>query len=322
MIEYLKSLSQVVDVVAIFGAPNIHYLLKSKIDGNAMILYRGSTNECKILIPLNVKKFVEGVVPRNCIVVGYSYDAINMHGYVLGRSFQDIALGVIKSLAKKDEDIGVPLLYIDASSYSTLLRYWRVKDISRDIRIIRSKKSSDELNALIEVHKLVKHSLDYCKNETQNLLNCIFDELHPKLCGIYLETLVKLDNLVTLRLAVRKGIFIVNYRWSLPLSKEAEDLVTHIDNTLENTLKKHHSRKCADLIKNIKAQLQQQNIKAFFVNICGIGTEECEYPSICECLYEDTVLHDGMTINIEVVVNENMYIPKFLVIRDKKIEVY
>ncbi|MEM3980346.1 MAG: hypothetical protein QXF79_03715, partial [Ignisphaera sp.] len=245
MIEYLRSLSQIVDVVAIFGEPNINYLLKSNIEGNAMILYKGSTNECKILIPLSAKEFVKGVIPKDCIVVSYSYDTINAHGYVLGRSFQDVALGVIKSLAEKNEYVGVPLLYINASLYSTLLRYWKVKDISKDIRIVRSKKSNDELSTLIDVHNLIKHSLDQCKNETQNLLNCIFGKLHPKLCGIYLETLVKLENLVTLRLAVRKGVFIANYRWSLPLSRETEDAVTRVNNILENTIKKIHPRKCS-----------------------------------------------------------------------------
>ncbi|MEM2296807.1 MAG: hypothetical protein QW775_01960 [Ignisphaera sp.] len=321
MIEQLKTLSEVVDVVATFGAPNVRYLLKSSIEEDSMILYRGSTNECKVLVPFNAKKIVEHIVPKNCVIVYYSYDTINSYGYVLGRNFRDIALSVIKSFTKQGEDIGIPLLYIDASLYSILVKYWRIKDITKDIRIIRSKKNDEDLNTLINIHNSVKQLLNYCMSEVHNLLNCLSSQLYPKRYGIYLETLSKLDNLITLRLLIKKDILIVSYRWSLPLSKEAEDIITRINNTIESKSRNFYSRKCADLIKNIRIQLHNQGIKVS-VNICGIGTEECEYPTTYECIYEDAVLNDGMSLKIEVVVNENMYIPKIFVIKGKKIEVY
>lgn len=321
MIEQLKNLSKVVDVVGTFGSPNVRYLLKSSIEEDAMILYRGSTNECKVLVPFNAKKIVEHIVPKNCVIVYYSYDTINSYGYVLCRNFRDIALSVIKSFAKQGEDIGVPLLYIDAALYSILLKYWRIKDISKDIRIIKSKKNDEELNTLINIHNSVKYSLNYCKNEAPDLLNCLSSCLHSKHYGVYLEALSKSDNLITLRVLIKKDILIVSYRWSLPLSKEAEDIITNINNTIEGISKNFYPRKCGDLIKNIGIQLHNQGIKAS-INICGIGTEECEYPTTYECLYEDAVLSDGMSLKIEVAVNENMYIPKILVIKGKKIEVY
>lgn len=322
MLNTLKDLANVVDVVVVVGAPNIRYFLGVDVEDNAVIIYRGSTSECKVVVPVNTRKHVEQVASRVCTVIAYSYDVYPDHGYVLGRDFYTIVLSTLKTVAMRDEGIGVPIAYADALLYSALSRFWKITDISRNIRITRAKKKHDELNMFIDVHNMIKRTTDNQHKKGQQVVEEYLKRLSTNFDGIYIEPLISTENYYSLRLGIKRGIYRFSYRLTIPLSEDSKNLISNMSNGLENVLKDRYINPCASLVKSIKTQMRYGTTKVSHVEICGIGTEHCEYPTTSECLYEDTYLTDGMAVKIEVAIDGTVFIPKLVVIRNGKAEVY
>lgn len=321
MLNILKDLTKAVDVVIVVGPPNIRSLLGVDVEDDAAIIYRGSTNECKIIASVSAKKYVEQVAPRECTIIAYSYDAHPIHGYALGKDFRNIVLGTLKSIARYSEYIGVPITYVDALMYSTLSKLWKIVDISRSVRVIRAKKKCDELDMFINVHGMIKKVLDECRKLGQHILDDCFMKLLAMFDGVYIEPLATTRNTYSLHLKAKKGIYRFSYRLAIPLDKDAENLISNINSNLEKVLKSYYTKQCVNLIKTIKTHVQYHATRVS-LEVCGIGTEYCEYPTTSECLYEEVYFTNGMAIKIEVGANEIVFIPKLIVIKDSKVEVY
>lgn len=323
LIEVLRALAGEGNV-AILGRPNIRYLVRHSIEGDSAVVYRSDTDECKVLVPLRELGLISSAVSKECALVGYSYNILSAHSYVLGRSFKDILIGFVKSFIRQGEELSIPFMYTDGQTLTTLSKYWALKDITRDIRVVRSKKSYSELEDLVSLQNTVKNSIKGVGHiDLQSLLLEVLRSLTAKVSGIYIRTLQVSENFVTLYIQVEKGIYSIGYRWSIPLSSEAERVVSTVDNVLERLPKDMgYGYRCADLVKLVKSGLAMLNPKVISVDVCGLGVEECEYPSTAECLYDNVALEDGMVLKIEVELDRGIYIPKVFVFREGKIEVY
>jgi len=323
LIETLRSLSKTLDVVVVMGKPNISYMLGVYLEGDSMIVYRGSTDECRLLIPENMKNAVARAIPENCKMLAYSYSSLPSQGYILGRSFSEVAIGVIKALAKQGETIGIPLAYVDAATYLALARFWSIRDISKDLRIARSKKRPGEIDTIIRIHNLVKDAIAQCRNTgtARDIAKCLLLRLAESLDIVSVEPLGATRGMPSFRLRARYGIFVISYRWSIAVDPLLENTVTNTDSGLGKAMESLRSRSCIDLVKLVKTQLQRLGVKAS-IDICGVDTEECGYPSTAECLYEGAVLQNGMVLRLEATVNESIYIPKLVVVKDNNVEVY
>lgn len=320
MFDVLKELAKSIDTVVVVGIPNLKFFLKIGLGGMA-IVYRGSTDECKIVLPFKEFKIIEKLLPRKCEIVMYSYDAYQLHGYVIARNFNEVLQGVLKTITKIGEEIGVPLYYMDSTMYLTLSKFWKLRDISKDIRILRSKKNTDIIKDLIEIHNAIKEFVERCKDEGIEVVKCLLANAIDVFDDIGFNLMTKSKDLITLKLTFNKTPYTLDYTWSIALSKQIVDIIQSVDQLLSKNFGNYYSKLCSDLVKAIKMQLQHKSLKAW-IDICGVGTEPCEYPSLSECLYESIVIDDGMVLKIETIVNESIYVPKLFVVKNKNIEVY
>lgn len=320
MLDILKNLVKIVDTVVVVGEPNTRFLLRIGL-GEAAVVYRGSTEDCKVVAPLRDSKKVEKILPSSCTPIWYSYDVQQVHGYVIARSMTDVLIGVLKSVVKQGEDIGIPLIYTDPLTFLALSRYWKVRDLSNDLRILRSKKNEEVVKDLVNMHTFVKDVVTRCRADAQDVVSCLMKNFEQFFDRIEFRFLTKTSDVIALQLTVDKQPYILSYRWSIPLGKQAEEMILRVDEVLEKAVQNYSPRFCLDLVKHIKNQVQRQGLKVS-IDLCGVGTELCEYPLLNECLYEDVVVEDGMVMKIETVVNEAIYVPKILFIRNKKVEVH
>lgn len=329
MFNILKELTKTIDTVIVLGAQNIRYILKTDLEGDAVIAYRdrNGINECRILLPVDLGKRVEHGIPKECIVVRYSYDIVSDDGYVIGRTFRDIAIGFLKSFIKPGEEIGIPFAYTDAAIFTALSRFWRLRDISRELRVFRAKKTLEDLNTINEIHIHVRKVLDKIVDVDRDVdgylvANECFKELIRSADGVYVEPFYVSKDMISIRLSVKKGMFRIGYRWSIPLEKAVKNRVANISNVIEKVVRSISFKpRCLELVRTIRSYLRDLGLTKVKVEVCGIGTEECEYPSTSDCLYDDVDLVDGMAIKTEVILDNLIYLPKLLIIKDGRIEV-
>jgi hypothetical protein len=320
MLELLRELTKSVDTIVILGSPNLRFFFKLGLDEGAVI-YRGSTDECRIVIPIRVSKDFEKFLPSRCEVVKYSYDSYPLHSYVITKSFSNTLIGVLKSFAKPGEELGVPLNYVDTPTYLALSKFWRLRDLSKDIRVLRYRKEDTMVRELIELYNIIKKIVEMCRSEGLEVERCILVKALDIFNYVGLGLLNRSSDFVTFRITLDKPPYILNYRWTIALSKKVEDVVKNIGDHVEKVSKNYYSKPCLDLVRNLKSQLQRQGYRVW-VDICGVGTEFCEYPSLSECLYENVVIDSGAVVQLEVVVDETIYVPKLIVVRNRDIEVY
>lgn len=324
MLDILQTLAKSTDVVIILGAPNIRYTLRIDLDSDAVVAYRGTTNECRILVPIDAKEYVRQYIPSKCILIAYSYSVVPTQDYVIGRSFGEIVLGFLKSFVKPYEEVGVPFAYITAPLFLVLSKYWKPKDITRELRIIRSRKTSEDLDTIIKMHTTVKKTVnEICVDGYQVAIDKCFKELTNVVSGIYIELMHISKGFASLYMRFKKGILRFSYRWSVPLEKNVEKLVNSVNNAVERSAKDIMiGSRCLDVVRLVRSYSQAYGIEGIEIDVCGIGTEECEYPSIPECIYEDTIMENNMVMKIEMAISKAVYIPKLFVIKDNMVEVY
>ncbi|MEM1542033.1 MAG: hypothetical protein QW101_04670 [Ignisphaera sp.] len=94
-IETLRSLANATDsdCIVIMVAPNVLFI--AKVDANqydTIIAYRWTTNEYKILAPIDAKENLSISLQGRCNIVYYSFNLHEKEGYVIGRDFEKILI--------------------------------------------------------------------------------------------------------------------------------------------------------------------------------------------------------------------------------------
>lgn len=322
MFEILNILARDIDNIIILGEPNIRFILRLDIDNNIVIGYKSGTRECKILVPINAKEYLEKHIPKECTIVAYSYTISPDYDYIIGKTFSDILIGFLKSFVKPSEKIGIPIRYSDTYTVLALSKYWNIKDLSKELRLLRSRKNNRDITLLRELHSMVKGIItEVSKEDINTIAEKCFERLINIVNGVYIEILHTLKSFISMYLYIKKDIYRISYKWSIPLNKEANDLVHNVDNGINKVAKDIGIKPyCRNLVKTIKSYISFS--EPLDIEICGIGTEECEYPSISECVYNDIILENGMALKVEISLGKKIFLPKLLIFKDDLVEVY
>lgn len=324
--ELLKLLAVDIDSVVIVGAPNIRFVTRIDLDkDNVVIAYRKDIDECKILLPLNVREKLNKLISKECGIVYYSYDVIEKEGYVIGRSFDEILIGFLKSFIKPRTMLGIPFKYIDLLLASLLHKYWNLKDITKQIASIKMIKNHEDLTTITTIFKLFSDILKKLR-ETKNsdLIAEYVKHVIKIVDAVYVEPLVISSDVISLHTYLKKNIHRFSFNTSIPLNEDVEKMVNDVDNSIRKIIEIIHiGTKCSDFYRAMKINLEKFSKLSLDIDICGVGTEVCEYPSLSNFLYDDTcVLQNGMAIKIEIKLKRTIYVAKFIAIRENKIEVF
>ncbi|MEM4553277.1 MAG: hypothetical protein QXI86_03480 [Ignisphaera sp.] len=320
-IELLKSLANATnsDSIMIIGTPNVCFIARVDIDrDNIVIAYKRTTDECKMLVPIDAKEKLPISLQGKCSIVYYSFDLREREGYVIGRNFEEILIGFLKSFIEPNTEIGVPFRYIDSALAQILHKYWKIKDITKSLISIRAKKSYEDLENIAEIFRFILKILRELRElQNHNIIEEYFKHVAKIVNAIYIEPLAISKDFVSIYTYIKKGIYRLSFKVSIPLSEDVKRIIEITDDILEKLLKNVITgSKCSDVYRNIVSRLDMYSGKNVYIDVCGVGTEVCEYPSLSDFLYGDCTLDSGMALVINVVLRKLIYLPKLIIVKE------
>ncbi len=281
---------------------DIEYLVeKPSLKGFAMLVDL-DTEKCYLLQPL------ENTVTIGCAkIVRYSLRPVDTSiTYVVAEDFRSALLSFVKGFVEPGSTIALRYDKTPASIYALLSQLWKVIDVSRELNKFRTRKPEQTLSSIeraaLQALEIVQR-VDLCKD-----VNCVADVIASAITrGVTLDLsssyIYSNGSRALLRIVVTEhGLF----RGAASTTILFEDQRTHTIRTkLENALTQiintvTSGTPCISLVEKLENAVRAQGFTNPHIEICGLGTSFCEYPTLSDVLSEDCVLDSGLALYVEI----------------------
>ena len=324
--QLVLGLRGVAQYLLLTDSKDIEYLTEMPHLNGYVLLVNVDTEECYALQPLRSS------ISLDCSKsVRYSYLPVASNTtYIISENFESALLSFIKGFVEPGATIALRLNNINASLYTALTQLWKLVDISKELNMFRAYKPIHLLqlteNAALKAFNIVKRA-EMCKD-----LECVMmafvraaiqeAELDYSSCYMRREDDLIILRIVTVERGLMRGaacttisfenssIAQYKHRLEMALTSAVKGLVLDMP--------------CASLIERLEKVLDTYGIRDTYIEICGLGTAFCEYPTTSDIMSEDCLLKSGLTLYVEIggfVERKRVVIGRTLIVKEEGITV-
>ncbi len=281
---------------------DIEYLVeKPGLEGFAMLVDL-DTEECYLLQPL------ENAETIDCAkIMKYSLRPVDTSmTYIAVEDFRNALLSFVKGFVEPGSTVALRYDKTPTSIYVALSQLWKVIDVSRELNKFRARKPEHALNS-IERAALqaleVTQRIDLCRD-----LDCVATVIASVIArGITLDLsscYIRSDgSKALLRIVVAEHKLFRGAASTTVLfeNKHTSTIRTKLENTLIQVVNTVTSgTPCISLVERLENAIRAQGFSNPHIEICGLGTSFCEYPTLNDVMTEDCVLDSGSALYIEI----------------------
>ncbi len=300
--ELASKLRGIARYLLLTDSSDIEYLVeKPSLEGFAMLIDL-ETEECYLLQPLRSPETIDCAK-----IVKYSLRPEDTSAtYIAVENFKNALLSFVKGFVEPKSTIALRYDRTPTSIYATLSQLWKVIDVSRELNRFRARKpehvlSSIESAALRAIE--VIRRIDACRD-----LDCVATVIASVIAsGIMLDLpscYIRSDeNKTSLRIVVAERQLFRGAASTTILfgNHHADAIRAKLESTLIQVMNTvTPGTPCISLVERLENAVRALGFSNPRVEICGLGTSFCEYPTLSDMLAEDCVLDSGLALYIEV----------------------
>ena len=300
--ELTAKLHGVARYLLLIDPGDIEYLVgKPGLERSAMLINL-NTEECYFLQPLENAETVDCTK-----IVKYSLRPLEASvTYLAVEDYKSALLSFVKGFVEPGSTIALRYDRTPTTIYATLSQLWKVIDVSRELNKFRARKPEHALNSIekaaLRAFEVVQR-IHLCSDPdcvATAMANVIARETTLDLpsCYIYSD-----ENRATLRIVVAEHqlyrgaasttVFFKKQHASA-LRAKIENILVQIVNTVTP------GTSCVSLVERLENTMRTHGFSNPHIEICGLGTSFCEYPTLDDVLSEDCVLDSGTALYIAV----------------------
>jgi len=324
--QLISKLRGVAQYILFTDPKDIEYLTEIPHLNGYSLLVNVDTKECYVLQPLRSN------ILLNCSrSIRYSYLPIASDTtYIISENYESALLSFIKGFVEPGTTIALRLSSITAPLYIALTQLWKIVDISRELNMFRAYKPRHlwqmTENAALKAFDIVKKA-EACRDH-----ECIVStivraatwetELDYSSCYMRREHDLTILRIVTVEKGLMRGAACTTISFgnsSMALYKRKLEMAL-ISAAKGLSL----DMPCVALIERLEKILNAYGVQNAYVEICGLGTAFCEYPTTSDAMSEDCLLKSGLTLYVEIegfIERKRIVIGRTLIVRERGITV-
>jgi len=305
---------------------DIEYLTEIPYLNGYSLLVNVDTKECYVLQPLRSN------ISLNCSrSIRYSYLPIASDvTYIISENYENALLSFVKGFVEPGAAIALRLSSITAPLYIALTQLWKIVDISRELNMFRAYKprhlwqmvESAALKAFDIVKKAEMCGDPECVVSTVVQAATWKTELDYSSCCVRKEHDLTILRIVTIEKGLMRGAACTTISFE-------DSSMTQYKRKLEMALTSAAKglpldAPCVTLIERLEKILNAYGVRDAYVEICGLGTAFCEYPTTSDAMSESCLLKSGLTLYVEIegfIERKRIVIGRTLIVKERGITV-
>ena len=324
--QLLSKLKGVAHYLLLTDPKDIEYLAETPHLNGYVLLVNVDTEECYVLQPLR-----SSVLLDCSKSIRYSYLPVSSDTtYMISENFASALLSFVKGFVEPGATIALRLDNISAPLYMDLTQLWKLVDISRDLNMFRAYKPIHlrqlAEKAALKAFDIIKR-IETCKDLECAVATFARSTLHEAELDYPSCYMRREGDLIILRIVtVEKGL--IRGAASTTISFENGSIAQYkhrLEMALASAVKGLMlDTPCVSLIERLEKVLSTYRVQDTHVEICGLGTAFCEYPTLSDVVSEDCLLKSGLTLYVEIggfIERKRIVIGRTLIVREEGVTV-